>query len=68
MEALALGETLKWLIHLQLEDVTLEMDCKMVVDAFHSIKINNSEFGSLIKECKDTISRGKNLTLSFVKR
>ena len=33
VEGLALRETLKGLIHLQLEDVTSEMDCKMVVDA-----------------------------------
>ena len=65
---MALRETLKWQIHLQLDDVTLEIDSKMVVDAFHSIRIDNSEFDPQIKECKDLIPRDKNHALSFVKR
>ena len=48
--------------------ITLEMDCKEVVDACHSIRTDYSEFGSLIKECKTLFSHGTNLKLCFIKR
>ena len=67
-EALALCETLIWLLYLQMENVSMEMDCKLVVDAIHSIQLNLIEFGSLITDCKNLVSRGHNLSICFVKR
>ena len=67
-EALALRETLIWLFHLQMENIRMEMDCKLVVDAIHSIWFALIEFGSLIRYSKNLISMGHNLSICFVKR
>ena len=52
VEAMALREDVKWIIQLQLSHVVFETNCKAVVDAFHSHKIDQFEFGCLLKDCK----------------
>ena len=49
-EALALREALSWIHRLKLSKVIIEMDCKGVVDAFHFLRLDVSEFGCLLKD------------------
>ena len=48
--------------------MVFEIDCKAVVDAFHSYRIDQSGFKCLAKDCKTFFSLGANLTLRFIKR
>ena len=68
VEAHALREALHWIIQLQLGNIIVETDCKNVVDAFHSHKVNLSEFGYFIADCRRLAPFVENLTLSFAKR
>ena len=68
VEAHALKEALHWIIQLQLSNIIVEMDCKCVVDAFHSHKVDLSEFCCLIADCRRLAPFVENLTLSFAKR
>ena len=61
-------EALHWIIQFQLGNIIVETDCKNVVDAFHSHKVNLSEFGCLIADCRRLAPFVENLTLSFAKR
>ena len=36
VETLTFRESIKWILQLQLGNVILEMDCKVIVDAFYS--------------------------------
>ena len=67
VEAHALREALHWIIQLQLGNIIVETDCKNVVDAFHSHKVNLSKFGCLIADCRRLAPFVENLTLSFAK-
>ena len=67
VEAHALKESLHWIIQLQLGNILVKMDCKSVVDAFHSHKADLSEFGCLIANCRRLASFVENLTLFFAK-
>ena len=44
------------------------IDCKLMVDTIHYIRFDLLEFGYLITECKNLVSRGHNLSIWFVKR
>ena len=44
------------------------MDCKGVVDAFHSLRLDVSEFGCLLEDCRTLASLCENLPLWFVYR
>ena len=68
VEAHALREALHWIIQFQLGNILVKMDCKSVVDAFHSHKADLSEFGCLIANCRRLASFVENLTLFFAKR
>ena len=48
--------------------MVFETDCKVIVDAFHSHRIDQSELRCLVKDCKALFSLGANLTLHFIKR
>ena len=47
--------------------MAFETDCKAKMDAFHSHKIDQSEFGCLVKDCKALFSLNVNLSLRFIK-
>ena len=68
VEAHALREALHWIIQLQLGNIIVETNCKNVVDAFHSHKVNLLEFGCLIADCRRLAPFVENLTLSFTKQ
>lgn len=48
--------TLQWLLTNGFEKVIIEFDCKLVLDALHPSKTNHSEFGFIIKKCKNILS------------
>ena len=45
-----------------------ETDCKAVVDAFHSHRIDQFEFGYLIKDCKTFFFKCQLIPSRFIKR
>ena len=54
VQALALKEATLWICQLHLSHVTIEMDCKSVIDA--------------LNECRRVVSMSDDLPLNFVKR
>ena len=67
-KAMALCVALTWIHELSLCNVILELDCKAVVDAFHSSRSNYSEFDCLMSRCKSLASLIENVSIIFVKR
>lgn len=43
----------KWVQRLGLTDVVVELDAKIVVDAFNLVVFPNYEFGCILRACKD---------------
>ena len=50
-EATGLCEGLQWLLELHHFEVDVELDAKIVVDAFHSEPLTIDEFGWIIGDC-----------------
>ncbi|WJX93691.1 hypothetical protein P8452_75185 [Trifolium repens] len=68
-EALGLLSALNWVHELQLGPVDFELDSKRVVDSFHSLAHDYSEFGVLIDHCKSIFSNYySNSSVEFVRR
>ncbi|WJX13206.1 hypothetical protein P8452_03622 [Trifolium repens] len=61
-EAFGLLSALNWVHELQLGPVDFELDSKRVVDSFHSLAHDYSEFGVLIDHCK---TKAATLSASF---
>ncbi|KAL8541107.1 hypothetical protein ACS0TY_002400 [Phlomoides rotata] len=52
-EAIGLFESLSWVSELDLRNVVIEMDAKLVVDAFNANRLDSiSVFGDIIESCK----------------
>ncbi|KAL8536667.1 hypothetical protein ACS0TY_012019 [Phlomoides rotata] len=52
-EAICLFEALSWVLELDLRNVVIEMDAKLVVDAFNATRLDYiSVFGDIIQSCK----------------
>ena len=66
-EAAGLREGLQWLLQLHPFEVDVELDAKIVVDAFHSEPLAIDEFGSIISDCRGFVAN-INLSIQFVKR
>ncbi|MCH95758.1 cytochrome P450, partial [Trifolium medium] len=64
-EAMGLLSALKWVDELQLRDVDFEMDCKRVVDCLYSGRTYNSDFGDILRDCRNVLAT--NLVNSHVK-
>ena len=67
VEAAGLREGLQWLLQLHPFEVDVELDAKIVVDAFHSEPLAIDEFGSIIGDCRGFVAN-INLSIQFVKR
>jgi ribonuclease HI len=68
-EALGLLSALNWVHELQLGPVDFELDSKRVVDSFHSLAQDYSEFGVIIDHCKIIFSNYySNSSVEFVRR
>ena len=66
-EAVGLREGLQWLLELHHLEVDVELDAKIVVDAFHSEPLAIDEFGCIIGDCRDLVANSY-FSIQFVKR
>jgi ribonuclease HI len=68
-EALGLLSALKWVHELNLGPVDFELDSKVVVEKFHSNKIDDTELGGIMSHCKRLFSTYyNNSSVEFVRR
>ena len=56
-EIMAIKEALSWLVHMNWQEVTLESDCLVVVQAIRSKTQMRSRFGVLVEECRTHLLR-----------
>jgi ribonuclease HI len=67
-EAWALQQGIMWIAILEYQNVMFELDCKTVVEDVHSSKVNYSEYGLLIDDCKSLLSNHTNYLVVFTRR
>lgn len=68
-EALGLYYAFEWLSDMQLDHVNFETDSKITHDAFHSRKVDDSEFGQIISACQSLFSTHfTNSRVEFIRR
>lgn len=67
-EATALLLAINWLHQLEVDFAIVETDCKIIADSLNSSSQDLTEFGDLIKSCKDLLSLKQGFTIQFVKR
>ncbi|XP_024636060.1 uncharacterized protein [Medicago truncatula] len=67
-EAVGLRDAILWLGQLELSNVQLELDCKLVVDSIYDKNNNQAEFGSIIDDCRSLLQQFTNFKISFVRR
>ncbi|KAM6599952.1 hypothetical protein CsatA_019561 [Cannabis sativa] len=68
VEAIGIKEALSWIKDKQWQDVQLETDCLVAVQALHSSVPLRSPFGVVIQECKELLVSLKSVQIQFVKR
>jgi len=56
--------SLQWLQDWEADHVVFELDCKTVINAIHSSKIDVSEFGIISSLCKKFLSHHPNYTFA----
>ena len=66
-EAAGLCEGLQWLLELYHFEVDVELDVKIVVDAFHLNLLSIDEFGCIIGDCRGFVANSY-FSIQFVKR
>ena len=66
-EAAGLCEGLQWLLEFYHFEVDVELDAKIVVDAFHSEPLAIDEFGCIIGDCRGLVVNSY-FSIHFVKR
>ncbi|WJX44042.1 hypothetical protein P8452_31070 [Trifolium repens] len=66
-EAMGLREALNWLGEIEVFDVSIELDCKPVVDSIMDTSNNHSEFGKIMSACK-LLQQYPNFKISFIRR
>ncbi|KAL8459186.1 hypothetical protein ACS0TY_036598 [Phlomoides rotata] len=68
-EDIALFEALTWVTELDLRSVKIEMDAKLVVDAFNSSRLDSiSVFGDIIEACKQKFCAHPYCSVGWVDR
>ena len=65
-KAAGLREGLQWLLELHHFEVDVELDAKIVVDAFHSEPLAIDEFGCIIGDCRGLVANSY-FSIQFVK-
>ena len=66
-KAVCLRKGLQWLLELHHFEVDVELDAKIVVDAFHSEPLAIDEFGCIIGDCRGLVANSY-FSIQFVKR
>ncbi|KAM6561917.1 hypothetical protein CsatB_021915 [Cannabis sativa] len=67
-EAIGVREALSWIKDKRWQQVVLETDCLVVVQAIRNPTHMISLFGDVIKECQNLLVNLRGVTISFVKR
>ena len=67
-EARGLKEAIKWLGTMRFSRVSIELDCKQVVDDISSNFSTNSIFGAILNTCKPSLMNHQNFKISFIRR
>ena len=67
-EAIALKETLGWLVKKEVSQVVIESYCLTLVQAISSKQFDSSPIGLVIQECRSLLHQLHNSHLFFVKR
>jgi len=66
-EAFRLHQGLKWITPLGHHIVIFESDCKMLVDDVHFNKVNHSEYGLIVKSCRNLLQNFNNHEVVFTR-
>jgi ribonuclease HI len=68
-EALGLFHAIQWMQDMQFNNIDFELDSKVTRDAFHSRHTDNTEFGSIMKACREMFSAHfTNSRVEFIRR
>ncbi|KAK6161535.1 hypothetical protein DH2020_004916 [Rehmannia glutinosa] len=67
-EALGVREALSWIRSLSLNKVVIETDAKYVVDGLLSLELGDSEFDTILIECRNLLQGEPNLSVDFIRR
>lgn len=67
-EALSLLEAVTWLQKLGIQRVTIELDCKVIVDGIGGECNFVTEYGSILRSCQTLLSSSQNYKVSFILR
>jgi len=67
-EAWGLYQGIQWISSLGYHNVIFELDCKMVVDDVHNSKMNLSEYGSIIQNCRTLLDHYNDFVVVFTRR
>jgi len=67
-EALGLLYAMQWMQDMQFDNVDFVADSKITTDAFHSRRIDVTEFGHVISACRDIFSTFTNSGVEFNRR
>lgn len=68
VEAMSIREALSWIRDNGWQNVTLETDCLVAVQAIRSEVVMVSVFGDVIKDCKSLLEALPHVKLIFIKR
>jgi ribonuclease HI len=67
-EAWSLYQGIQWVANLGYNKVIFELDCKIVVDDVNKMSINQSEYGSIIQNCRTLLHHYNNFIVVFARR
>ena len=67
-EAWGLKETIIWFGNLGISKVSIELDCKLVVDDIFDSTNNHTEVGNTLHECRMLLDSLPNFKISFIWR
>jgi hypothetical protein len=67
-KAWSLKEALHWIKNFGYTNVSIELDCKLVIDGIVSNPNSQTEFGAILSVCKAMLLLLQNLRISFIRR
>ena len=67
-KAIGMREAVLWVRQQGVQQVIFETDAKSTVDALNNKKTDNSEFGSIISECRDLFNQMLRFKYNFIRR
>ncbi|XP_045831364.1 uncharacterized protein LOC123922710 [Trifolium pratense] len=67
-EAWSLYQGIQWVASLGYNKVVFELDCKIVVDDVNKMSINQSEYGSIIQNCRTLLHHYNDFIVVFTRR